>query len=188
MHHLCDAQTTHKKIVDRHQRDSLSTFQIGDRVWLLQRSIKTTRPCYKLDYQHFGPYVISGKINDVTFRLDLPPHMRLHPVFHVSLLEPYTPSSIPGRLTPPPPPIEVSNGSEYEVAAILDSKIIHNKLYYLVDWLGYTPNDRTWEPAENLANASDMVAAFHNRYPHKPSPTSCLPTRGTRRRKRGIMS
>ena len=50
------------------------------------------------------------------------------------------------------------------------------------------PNDRTWEPAENLDNASDMVAAFHNKYPHKPSPQSCLPTRGTRRRKGGIMS
>ena len=84
-----------KKVVDRHQHDSSTTFQVGDRVWLLQGSIKTTRPCCKLDYQHFGPYVISGKINDVTFRLDLPPHMHLHPIFHVSLLESYTTSSIP---------------------------------------------------------------------------------------------
>ena len=45
--------------------------------------------------------MISGKINDVTFRLDLPPHMHLHPVFHVSLLEPYTTRSISGRLTSP---------------------------------------------------------------------------------------
>ena len=158
MHHLCDAQNTQKKVADRHRRDSSTTFQVGDRVWLLQGRIKTTRPCCKLDYQRFGPYVISGKINDVAFRLD------------------------------PPPLIEVSDGSEYEVAAILDSKIVRNKLYYLVDWLGYTPNDRTWEPLENLANASEMVAAFHNKYPHKPSPKSCLPTRGTRRRKGGIMS
>ena len=106
-------------------------------------------------------------------------------VFHVSLLEPYTTSSILGRLTSPPPPIEVSNGSEYEVAAILDSKIVCNKPYYLVDWLGYTPNDRTWEPSENLVNALDMISAFHNKYPHKPSPKSYLLTRGTRRRKGG---
>ena len=132
--------------------------------------------------------MIFGKINDVAFHLDLPPHMHLHPVFHVSLLEPYTTSSILDRLTSPPPSIEVSDGSEDEVAAILDSKIIRNKLYYLVDWLGYTPNDRTWEPLENLANASEMVAAFHNKYPHKPSPKSCLPTRGTHRQKGGIMS
>ena len=59
-------------------------------------------PCAKLDYQRFGPYMITGKTSDGAFLLGLPPHMRLHPVFHVSLLEPYTTSSIPGRLTNPP--------------------------------------------------------------------------------------
>ena len=113
LHHLCDAQTTHKKIFDRHRRDSSTMFQVGNRVWLLQGSIKTTRPCYKLDYQRFGPYVISSKINDVTFLLDLPPHMRLHPVFHVSHLKPYITNSILGRLTSLPPPVKVSDGSEY---------------------------------------------------------------------------
>jgi hypothetical protein len=96
-----------------------------------------------LDYKRFGPYVISSKINDVAFRLDLSVHMRLHPVFYVSLLEPYTSTSIPGRVTTPPPPVEVSDGAEYKVVAILDSKIIRNRLYYLVDWLGYTSNDQT---------------------------------------------
>ena len=95
--------------------------------------------------------------------------MRLHLVFHVSLLEPYTTSSIPGRVTSSPPLVEVSNGSEYEVVTILDFKFVRNKLYYLLDGLGYTPNDRTWEPVENLANACAMVVAFHNQYPHKHS-------------------
>jgi hypothetical protein len=31
---------------------------VGDRVWLLQSNSKTTRPCQKLDYQRFDPYVI----------------------------------------------------------------------------------------------------------------------------------
>ena len=97
-------------------------------------------------------------------------------------------SSISGRVTSPPPPVEVSNGFEYEVATILDSKIVRNKLYYLVDWLGYTTNDRTWEPIENLANASTMVVAFHNQYPYRPNPQYSLPTRGTRRQKGGIVS
>ena len=92
--------------------------------------IEHPKPCSKLDYQRFGPYMISGKINVVTFLFDLPPHMNLHPVFHVSLLEPYTTSSILGRLTSAPPPVEVSNGTEYEVVAILNSKIVRNKLYY----------------------------------------------------------
>ena len=143
--------------------------------------MKTTRPCDKLDFQRLGPFVISGQVNDVAFRLDLPSHMRLHPVFHVSLLEPYTSSSIPNRSIPPPPPVQLLDGPEYEVEAILDSKVMRNKLYYLVDWSGYSPNDRTWEPAENLNNATEIVADFHHRYPDKPT----IATRGTRRQRRG---
>ena len=59
-------------------------------------------------------------MNDVTFRLDLPPQLRIHPVFHSSLLEPYQDSIIPDRITSPPPLIELEDGIEYEVAAIRD--------------------------------------------------------------------
>ena len=95
------------------------------------------------DYQCLGPFVITTQINDATFLLNLPSHMRLHPVFHSSLLEPCYISSIPNRIVPPPPSVQLADGPEYEVADILDSKIMCNKLYYLVDWLGYPPSDHT---------------------------------------------
>ena len=125
---------------------------------LLRRHIKTTRPCEKLDYRRLGPFRIIRKINDVAFRLELPPQLRIHPE-----------STILGRITQPPPPIELEDGLEYEVAAILDSKIVRNKLYYLVDWLGYSPSDRTWEPIENVTNARALLEDFHHRYPEKIS-------------------
>jgi hypothetical protein len=190
-HNLRDAQAAHKKAADRFRLDSSPNdpkFKVGDSVWLLRRNVKTTRPCEKLDYQRLGPFVIVDQVNDVAFRLDLPSHMHIHPVFHVSLLEPWTSTSIPGRVIPPPPPIQLVDGPEYEVEAILDSKILRNKLYYLVDWLGYSPTDRTWEPAENLSNASELVAEFHQRYPNKPDQNSCNITRGTRHRRRGMVS
>ena len=147
--------------------------------------MKTTRPCDKLDYQRVGPFEISGQINDVPFRLDLPQGMHLHPVFHISLLELYVPTLIPDRDIPPPPPVELAEGPEYQVEAILDSKIMRNKLYYLVDWQGYRPNDRTWELAENVINAPELVQEFHHHYPDKPSPSSCIATRGTHGQRRG---
>ena len=49
--------------------------------------------------------------------------------FHSSLLEPYQDSTILGRIKQPPPPIELEDRREYEVAAILDAKIVCNKLY-----------------------------------------------------------
>ena len=185
---MLQAQIAYKKAADRHRMDSSSKkpiFRLGDKVWLLRRNVKTTRPCEKLDFQRLGPFVISGQVNDVAFRLDLPSHMHLHPVFHVSLLEPFTSSSIPNRVVPPPPPVQLLDGPEYEVEAILDSKVIHNKLHYLVDWSRYSPNDRTWEPAENLNNAKETIIDFHRRYPDKPNQNSCIATRGTRRQRRG---
>ena len=76
-------------------------------------------------------------------------------------------------VVPPPPPLQLADGPEYEVASILDSKIVRNKLYYLVDWLGYTPSDRTWEPVDNVCNAQALIDDFHRRYPNKPGPLHC---------------
>jgi hypothetical protein len=151
--------------------------------------VKTTRRCDKLDHQCLGPFVISAQISDVTYRLNLPPSSRLHLVFHCSLLEPCVASTIPNRITPPPPSVQLLDGPEYEVSAILDSKISHGKLYYLVDWLGYGPHDRTWEPPDHLVNAQALVDEFHKQYPNKPSPSHItVPTRSTRRLQRGMVS
>ena len=84
-----------------------------------------------MDYRRLGPFRIIGKINDVAFRLDLPPQLRIHLVFHSSLLEPYEDSTILGHIKQPPPPIELEDGPEYEVVTILDSKIVRNKLRVL---------------------------------------------------------
>jgi hypothetical protein len=44
---------------------------------------------------------MSKQVNEVAYRLDLPSSMKIHPVFHVSLLEPYRELAIPGRLPAP---------------------------------------------------------------------------------------
>ena len=62
-------------------------------------------------------------------------------------------SIIPNRITPLPPLIELEDGPKYEVVVILNSKIVRNKLYYLVDWLGYSPSECTWASMRNLAYA-----------------------------------
>ena len=80
-------------------------------------------------------------------------------------MESYASNSIRWRVVPPPPPIQFDEGPEYEVEAILDSKVVKNKVYYFVDSLGYTPADRTWEQAENLKNTKELVVEFHHQYP-----------------------
>ena len=69
--------------------------------------------------------------------------MKIHPVFHVSLLEPYKDSTIPGHLQAPPLSIEVDGAEEFEVSEILDSRINRGKLEYLVHCQGYEVHERT---------------------------------------------
>jgi len=138
-------------------------------VWLLRRFITTKRPSSKLDYTRLGLFIITDNIGSRAFRLKLPEIMKIHPVFHISLLELYTENTIPRRISKPPPIIEIDSFKEYEVEAILDSRIRRKKLEYLVDWKGYNISERTWEPFNNLNNTADLIKEFHTNYPRKPN-------------------
>jgi hypothetical protein len=165
-------------------------FEVGDLVWLSCKHIATNRPSKKLDFKRIGPFKILEVIGEAksAYKLDLPAQMKIHPVFHVSLLSSYRPDTIPGRQqAPPPPPVVIEGNDEWEVEKILDSRVHYRKLQYYVDWKGYTPTDRTWEPAEMLANAPEVVKEFHDQYPLRPSPKD-LPSstpRGNSAPKRG---
>jgi hypothetical protein len=46
----------------------------------------------------------------------------------------------------------VVNGEDvYLVEKILDARMRHNKPNYLVKWVGYPPEQATWEPLEHVA-------------------------------------
>src|SRR5882724_8877108 len=152
-------------------------FQVRDTVWLDASHIKTTHPSKKLDHCFLRPFLIIKRVSSHAFQLGLPLALsHIHPIIHVSLLQPTSASNIPNRLTDPPPPIELDNSSEWEVDRILDSKVDqqwkNGGLLYLVEWKGFdhTPDATSWEPPEHLKNATNLVKAFHLAYPDKPSP------------------
>ena len=60
--------------------------------------------------------------------------------------------------------IEVDGIPEFEVQAVLDSQIRRRTLQYFVDWVGYDESDRSWERADALSNATEVVAAFHKNF------------------------
>jgi hypothetical protein len=92
------------------------------------------------------------------------PGWRVHPVFHVSLLELYKSD---GRVRPPPPPIELEGALEYEVDVIEKHRITgkkHPKTSYLIAWKGYGPEHNSWELEKNVANAPEKIAEYWKRY------------------------
>ena len=88
---------------------------IGDKVWLLCCNFKTNQSYEKFDFRCIGPFLVVKQINDIAFRLELPPSMKIHPVFHISLLEPYKESSIPDKSQVLPLLIEIEEQEEFEV-------------------------------------------------------------------------
>jgi hypothetical protein len=144
----------------------------GDRVWLRRKNVKTTRPSSKLDYKLMGPYTILERVGTRAYKLDLPASVKIHPVFHISLLELAQPTltPIPGHVQPPPPPIVIEDEEEWEVEEIVDSRYHRNRLQYRVRWTGFPDPDRTWYPSENFTNSPDAIRRFHTTYPRKPAP------------------
>ena len=155
-------------------------FIIGQQAFVKAKFFRTTRPSKKLSEKFLGPFEILAKAGSHSYTLRLPDTFRgVHPVFHVSMLEPSVPNEIPHREQSPPPPVEVQGELEYEISEVLDSKIDRRrscKLLYLVRWLGYENTDEefSWLSAIELEHATDLISDFHSAYPNKPGPLSSL--------------
>jgi hypothetical protein len=147
-------------------------FSPGDKVWLSALNVKTLRPSKKLDDRRLGPFKVLTRKSGLTYELELPPTMAIHPVFHVTLLEPYKEDPIPGRSHSPPQPIIVEGQEEWEVEKILDSRWIKEgkEFQYRVKWKDFPSSENAWEPPEHIENAPERVLEFHTKYPNKPHP------------------
>ncbi|CAA7027622.1 unnamed protein product [Microthlaspi erraticum] len=86
------AQDRQKKYADQGRREV--NFEAGDMVYLkvsAQKGRDRFGKVGKLAVRYIGPYRIIGRVGVVAYRLELPPDMNLHPVFHVSLLRKHVP-------------------------------------------------------------------------------------------------
>ena len=143
-------------------------YAIDDMVWLSGRNIRTARPSKKLDYKYYGPYRIVDAIGEQAYRLSLPEGTKIHPVFHVSLLEPYKAGedrSDAGAL-----PLRVPSDDDLVVGKVLDSKLHYGKLKYLVSYEDRGDFENEWLSAPELDTTQalrKLVSDFHERYPTK---------------------
>jgi Chromo (CHRromatin Organisation MOdifier) domain/Integrase zinc binding domain len=155
------AQQRDKQYANAHRRHV--TFKPGDRVLVNTTNFNFQRAnrSKKLLPRYMGPFAVVKTVGQVAYKLDLPANMKIHDVFHVSLLKPY---SWNGKTVPPPPVIYEDGVPEYEVQRVLDHRDHRRgrtkRREFLVHWQGYGPEHSSWEPESNLTNCQEAVQQY----------------------------
>ena len=140
---LNQAKETYKKYADMKRLPS-PEFQVGKKVWLLKGST-TKNIKKKLADQMLGPFEIIKKVSSLAYELKLPSNMRCHPVFHVSLLEPYHENEFFNRNTKHRRNINLTVDTYEKIPEkIIDMRTYRGKNRFLVTWKGLDSNENTW--------------------------------------------
>lgn len=152
----------------------------GEKVWLNSRHIKTKRN-KKLEHKFLGPFEVLRPIGTQAYELKLPKSWKIHPVFHVSLLErDTTRREVVDEQMAKQLEFESDDMEEYEVESIRDSAVYTDiaedgrpaGLYYLIHWKGYPDAEDTWEPLAGVKHLRKLLKKFHEENPTKPTARS----------------
>jgi hypothetical protein len=152
---LVDAKLKQKQYADARSRPL--SFVVSDRVAVSTEGINlVNQPSSKFRKRWLGPFSVIEKVGSQSYRLDLPTHMQIHPVFHVSKLKLWhDDNEHADRMVYK---ADVAAHRDYVsdaflVHAILDVKVANHQMYkkgkallFKIRWEGCNAKDDTWEP------------------------------------------
>ncbi|MCO5590471.1 hypothetical protein L7F22_044441 [Adiantum nelumboides] len=149
-----DAKDRQKHYAD--QKRSYRKFKQGDKVFLRvrqKRSNLSLGKFKKLSPRYCGPYEVIKVLNDQAYKLKLPEHIKVHDVFHISLLKPYIPN--PNHVLDNEQIVMQKQGVlELQPDCILETRemTLRNRTIrvHLVKWKDYPTEDATWEDEVSL--------------------------------------
>lgn len=145
------AANAYQKAYADKKRKPLS-LKIGDKVLVSSRHMRSTRPKKKLDWKYLGPGTVVGQLGPAAFKVELPGLNSVHPVFHASLLEPYTKKgTIPHDKEPIVDTLREYGDDVYDVEEVLDRRLNAVGVWeYLIKWKDYPEEENSWEPGPNI--------------------------------------
>lgn len=157
---MSEAQERMKAYYDKNRLRQ--DFQIGDLVLLDGKNLDIRHKGYakskKLAPRFIGPFPIIRKVNKDSYELKLSKGLRLHPVFHTSLLKAYVRDE---KRTQEIPKVILADGSEGQlIHKVLDHRKRRGKDQYKIQWLGETEKQATWEPVEDLKQIPGLIEEY----------------------------
>ena len=159
---LLEARTDAQKALTHRIKPLITprSFVSGDKVWLDARNLAIRTASRKLSPRRYGPFKVLEQLSPVTYRIQLPPSMKIRNVFHVDLLIPYKETDAYGPSYSSPPPELIDGEEEFEIEEILNDRIHRCKQQYLVKWLGYPSSENSWEDEKDLQHAGALLHEY----------------------------
>jgi len=158
---LDKAKETYKKYADQKRLPS-PDFQVGNKIWLLKGST-TKNVKKKLADQMLGPFEIVEKISSLAYKLKLPSNMRCHPIFHVSLLEPYHENEFENRNERKRKNINLTTDTFDKVPEkIVDMRKYRGKNRFLVSWKRLDSDEDSWIDEDQIYD-KQLIQEYYRR-------------------------
>ncbi|XP_072074402.1 uncharacterized protein [Arachis hypogaea] len=114
-----------------------------------------------------GPFEIIRRIGEVAYKVQLPPSMKIHSVFHVSMLKLYhEDQDEPSRGDSSRAPPVVIRSFDKEIEEILANRIVRQRgvppsIQYLIKWKGLPITEASWETREDLWQFQEHLGRYH---------------------------
>ena len=102
------------------------------------------------------PFPILGKVGKVSYRVELPPTLKIHPVFHASYLKPYhRDKDDPSQKMSKRALIVIMTSYDKKVEHIIADRVIKRQgmppvKEYLVKWKGLPESEASCDPTDAL--------------------------------------
>jgi len=183
---LLEAQQRQAHYANRSRQDV--QFKVGDKVRLSTVNLKLPSTMTKKFRAKFiGPLKVEKVISAVAYKLKLPSNLKIHPVFHASLLRPWCEDSEFPEHSGEVLPVQVypeEDPDQWLVEKLLDKRKERVGrswvVKYLVRWMNCGPEEDSWVVAQNIEQS--LVDEYESSH-HAARATTTRSTRKSHRRR-----
>ncbi|GKC86426.1 putative nucleotidyltransferase, ribonuclease H [Tanacetum coccineum] len=157
--------TAYKTMKEWHEQADLARASLDKAAKKMKKWADEKRDTSSSRYK--GPFPVIERVGKVSYRVQLPSKLKIHPVFHVSFLKPYHgDEDDPKRGVSKRAPTAVVTSYDREVEESLSDRTIRRRgvpsyKEYLIKWRDLPDSESSWEAEDLLWQFTDEIKRYH---------------------------